>query len=210
MPGVGTAREISSSQREAVLAVHAPLAASLPSGGLRRGSTVAVLGSTSVLLALLGAVSAEGWWAAAVGMPDLGLLAAAERGVVLDRVALVPWPGAALGPVVATCLDGMDLVAVAPEGVSGALARRLSARARQRGAVLLTVGAWPGAEVELRCAPSGWAGLDGGHGYLRSWRVDLHVTGRGAAARPVRVELALSAAGVAAEPRGGERSEGVG
>jgi hypothetical protein len=204
IPGVATASEVAAAEWEGVLPVRTPLAGVLPLGGLRRGSTVTVLGSTSVLLALLAAASAEGRWTAAVGMPDLGLLAATERGVELDRLALVPGPAAAIGQVVATCLDGMDLVAVAPAGVSAALARRLSARARQRHAVLLAAGNWPGADVDLRCTPGGWAGLDGGRGYLRSWRVEVYASGRGAAARPVAAELSFSGAGITAEPAAGE------
>ena len=37
--------------------------------GLRRGSTVHVAGSVSLLLALLGTASAEGAWCALVGLP---------------------------------------------------------------------------------------------------------------------------------------------
>src|SRR5436305_1103558 len=82
-----------------------------------------------------------GSWAAVVGMPDLGLLAAAELGVVLHRLVLVPRPGTELGAVVAALLDGVDLVVVATDGIAllrsrgAGLARRLSARARHRGAV---------------------------------------------------------------------------
>ena len=47
------------------LPVHPALAEVLP-GGLRRGSTVAVSGSVSLLLAALGAASASGAWCALV------------------------------------------------------------------------------------------------------------------------------------------------
>ena len=101
-------------QRLPVLAALEPL---FPSGGLRRGSVVAVEGSqtTSLALALAAAASAEGSWCAAVGRPALGLVAAAELGIVLERFALVPAPAAGAGPggwawVVATMLDAFDLV----------------------------------------------------------------------------------------------------
>ena len=58
-----------------LLPVVAALADVLPSGGLRRGSTVAVAagtGSTSLLTALLARASATGLWAGVVGRPDLG------------------------------------------------------------------------------------------------------------------------------------------
>ena len=99
-----------------MLPVAAPLARLLPGGGLRRGSTVAVAGrpgATSLLLALLAEASAGGAWAGVIGRPELGLVAAAEAGVALERLALVPYPGADLVAVTAALLDGLDLVAVA-------------------------------------------------------------------------------------------------
>jgi hypothetical protein len=154
-------------------------------GGLRRGSTVAVsggAGSTSLLLALLAQASAAGAWAGVVGRPELGLVAAAEAGVALERLTLVPYPGVDLVGVTSALLDGLDLVSVAcPEKPLRAADRqRLVARARHRGAVLLPLGPWPGAEVELSCVPMGWQGVgnDGG-GRLCARRVDVQVRGRG-------------------------------
>ncbi len=121
-----------------VIAMPSPLREMLPGGGLRRGSTVTVRGSTSLLFAMLGAATRAGCWCAVVGMPHLGLVAAAELGVDLDRFALVPEPGADWPQVVAALLDGIDVVVVAPPaGTPTALARRLAARARQRGTVLV-------------------------------------------------------------------------
>ena len=98
-----------------VLPVRADLAALLPEGGLPRGSTVTVDGSTALLLNLLATATAKGTWAAVVEIPDLGLLAASEIGVALNRLALIPAPGAELATVVAALLDGIDLVVVAAE-----------------------------------------------------------------------------------------------
>ncbi|MGH9177562.1 MAG: hypothetical protein ACRD0N_03275, partial [Acidimicrobiales bacterium] len=61
---------------ERLLPVHPALAGLLPGGGLRRGSTVAVAGSTSLALALVAGPSGAGSWCAAVGVPSLGLVAA--------------------------------------------------------------------------------------------------------------------------------------
>ncbi|NIJ14120.1 hypothetical protein FHU38_004464 [Saccharomonospora amisosensis] len=129
-----------------------------------------------------------------VGIPRLGLAAASELGVEVNRLALVPRPGADFAPVTAALLDGLDLVATAsPERTQEA--RRLSARARHRGAVLLSFGPWPGAEVELRCLSSRWTGLDHGHGYLREREVLVDVVGRGAVTRPSRTALLLPGPG---------------
>jgi hypothetical protein len=172
-----------------LLPVVPPLAGLLPGGGLRRGSTVAVAagaGSTSLLLALLAEASAAGAWAAVVGRPELGLVAAAETGVALERVALVPYPGADLVAVTAALLDGLDLVAVACPAERGSALRaadrqRLSARARQRGAVLLPLGPWLGADLELGCEQGEWRGVAGGAGgggRLRTRRVEVRLRGR--------------------------------
>ena len=137
-----------------VLPVVAPLVALLPAGGLRRGTTVAVTGTsgaTSLMLALLAEASAAGAWVGVIGRPDLGLVAAAEAGVALERVALVPYPGADLVAVAAALLDGLDLVVLSGRVLHGSDRARLAARARQRGAVLLPLGPWPGADVELSC-----------------------------------------------------------
>lgn len=204
LPGVSTASGVAVAAEHAqttgqVLPVLSGLSGLLPAGGLRRGSTVAVHGSTSLLLALLAEATAAGSWAAVVGLPDLGVVAAGELGVEVSRLALVPRPGAEFASVAAALLDGVDLVAVGPgtpaPGRSGQTARRLSARARHRGAVLLSLGPWPGAEVELRCAGGRWSGLDGGYGYLRQRQVAVTTVGRGATARPTGTDLLLPASG---------------
>ncbi|MFB9683134.1 hypothetical protein [Amycolatopsis plumensis] len=198
LPGVTTASRVAAQAERAsatgrVLPVVPALAGLLPDTGLRRGSTVAVHGGTSLLLALLAAATTAGSWAAAVGMPSLGIAAAAEYGVDVARLALVPHPGPESPAVIAALLDGVDLVAVQPETVRPAVARRLSARARHRGAVLLSAGAWPGADVELSCRRSPWSGPSSGYGHLQWRRVQVRAHGRGAAARPLTADLHLPA-----------------
>jgi hypothetical protein len=166
------------------LPVIPELAALLPGGALRRGSTVAASGATSLLIGLLTAASRAGSWCAVVGMPMLGAVAAAEAGIALDRLALVPHPGADWSAVVAALLDGIDVVVAAPPGpVAGALTGRLAARARQRGSVLIAYGRWPGADVTLDSTRGRWEGLDGGAGRLRKREMTVVAGGRGAAAR---------------------------
>lgn len=180
-----------------LLPVSGPLAPLLPGGGLRRGSTVSLAGGPgagSLLFALLAAASAGGVWTGVIGRPGLGAVAAAEAGVRLDRLALVPAPGADLVAVTAALLDGLDLVVMSgPEraGVRAADRQRLAARARQRGAVLLALGSWPGADVRLHCARVRWEGTDGGAGRLRSRRVEVRAHGRGTGAAGGRAELLL-------------------
>jgi hypothetical protein len=183
--------------RERTLPVLPALVDLLPEGGLRRGSTVAVSGATSLALALLAGSSQAGSWCAAVGLPSLGLVAAAEVGVALERFPLVTRPGQEWPAVVAALVDAVDVVLVClPRHVRSGDGRRLVAKARDRGAVLVTTGGSTAfaADVRLSVAGSSWEGLGKGHGRLRARRMDVVATGRGAAARERRVSLWLPAA----------------
>jgi hypothetical protein len=190
-----------------MLPVVAELGSLLPGRGLRRGSTVAVAGGraagvgggTSLMLALLAAASRAGSWCAVVGLPALGALAAAETGIALERLALVPEPGPDWPTVVAALIDGVDVVVTAVPGpVSASVVGRLAARARQRGSVLVPFGAWSGADVTLQVSHGQWEGLGDGWGRLRRREVTVVANGRGAAARPK--ELTLWMPGLTAHP----------
>jgi hypothetical protein len=165
----------------------------LPHGGLPQGATVTVTGSRSLLLMLLAEATSRGQWAAAIGLPDLGLVAAAELGVDLDRLALVPHVGEAPGRVLAAAADGMDLIALGAGAVPGeSLQRRLSTRVRNRGAVLLVDGDWPAPNLTLAARPVAWHGLDGGHGYLSSYQLEIQGGGKGPW-RTHRIQIAAEA-----------------
>ena len=174
------------------LPISAPLAHLLPEGALHRGGTLVVAGSTSLVLALVARASREGAWVVVVGLPGVGVLAAQQAGVDLDRLALVPHPGPDGPTVLAALIDGVDLVIV---GAGVALAdsdrRRLMARARERGAVLLSTVRWPGAHLVLAAEPAGWTGLGAGYGHLRSHRLTVTRGGRGGAGRVVLAEVVL-------------------
>jgi hypothetical protein len=125
-----------------------------------------------------------------VGLPDLGLVAAAEYGIALERLALVPDPGPEWPTVVGALLDGFDVVVATPPGpVDAALAGRLAARTRQRGAVLVPFGPWAGADVVLEAAGGGWSGLGPGRGRLTRRTLVITRRGRGAAARTREVTV---------------------
>lgn len=165
-------------QGAGMLPVLSPLRDLLPWPGLRRGSTVAVTrggspGATSVMLALIAEASRAGAWCAVVGLPELGLGAAQELGIALDRLALVPHPGPRWTDVVSILLDGFDIVVVAAGNSAGEIApavqSRLEARARARGSVLVPFGAWNRPQATLWPERSVWHGLGRGGGRLR-WR----------------------------------------
>ena len=86
------------------------------------------------------------------------LLAAAEAGVALERVALVPRAGDDPADVVAALLDGMTYVVVGPDAcLTTSESRRLRARARDRGSRLVGVSAWEQAAVRLDVVAHRWA-----------------------------------------------------
>jgi hypothetical protein len=178
------------------LAVPDGLAGMFPNGALQRGATVVVdggQGAVSLSLALL----ARAGWGAVVAVPDLGVVAAAELGVCLERLALVPRVEAGQwATVVGALLDSVDVVVARPPAhFRAGDARRLSARARERGAVLVPLlpgRAWAdGAEVRLVVTGGRWEGPGAGEGHLVGRRLAVAVGGRGAAARPREVEVWL-------------------
>jgi hypothetical protein len=176
-----------------VLPVAAPLDALFPDGGLRRGSVVAVEGSIWLALAVAAAASAAGSWCAVVGVPDLGAAAAADAGIDLTRLVLVPSPGSQWSTAVASLLDGFDLVLARPaREVRAGEARRLAARARERRSAIVAVGDWPDAvDLRLRVTGTEWTGLHSGYGRLASRVCGVAAQGRGSAARERRVVAAL-------------------
>jgi hypothetical protein len=129
--------------RDQVVPVVAGLADLVPDGGLQRGSTVAVEGgpgATSLALVLAAGPSAAGGWVAVVGRDDLGLAAAVEAGIDPERLALVAEPPRdQWAAVVAALVGAVDVVLAGPQRVGTADARRLAARARERGTVLVQV-----------------------------------------------------------------------
>lgn len=191
------------------------LAPLLPGGGVRRGEVVSVDGDTGLLIALAaGAVGVDGQWSAAVGLPDLGLAAAAGYGFDLRRLLLVDDPGQHWPEVVSALAGAVGVILLRPDGpVPPQLAARLTAVLRRGGAALLVAGPWPGAALRLRVSSAHWFGLGAGHGQLLGRQVEVTAEGRGAGARARTAKLWLpdergaaraveAAEAVVAEPAG--------
>jgi hypothetical protein len=155
----------------------------LPRGALARGSVVAVAEFGLLCLALAAGASADGAWCGIAGVPEAGVVAAAGLGLDAERTLLVPDPGPAWPQVVASLLDGCELVLLRPPDRAPAQVRqRLEATLRRRQGVLLVTGDWPGAHVRLRVVTQGWTGLGDGHGRLRACCAEVLADGRGEAA----------------------------
>ena len=147
----------------------------LPRGGLARGSVVAVAEFGLLCPALMAAASANGAWCGIAGIPEAGVLAAAGLGLDTERTLLVPAPGPAWPQVVASLLDGCELVLLRPPGRAPVQVRqRLEATLRRGRGVLLVAGDWP----ELRCGcgsspsggPASGMGTGGCRRAVRRWR----------------------------------------
>jgi hypothetical protein len=118
-------------------------------------------------------------WCGVVAMPGFAAEGAAGLGCDLDRLVFVPRPGREWVNITAALADALPLVVVQPVGhVSDAEAARLSARLRQREAVLIACGDWPRADVRLTVSAAGWVGLGRGHGHLTARRAEVSVTAR--------------------------------
>ncbi len=202
--------------REQVLAVLDEVAPLLPDGALRRGSIVSVGGSggaggvapvgvlggaTALALSLVVAASAQGSWTAMVGLPMVGLAAVAEAGISLERVAVIATPPPEQwATAVAALVGAFDLVLIpVPPAARLGEVRRLTARARERGSVLIQLTPFDAtgpattldADVRLVVTGSRWEGLSRGAGHLRTRRLTVEAVGRRGASRPRRLDLWL-------------------
>lgn len=191
--------------RGSTIVVGGPPVGAAGAPGAAPGATVVVPGATSLALALAAGPSRAGSWVAAVGVPGLGLAAAIEAGIAPERFAVIDTPPAEWAAVVAALVGAFDVVLVAPaHRVHPADARRLVARARERGSVVVSIvpslppppragAAARSIDADLRVSVVGsrWQGVGQGHGHLEARRVVVEVTGRRGAARSRQVDLWL-------------------
>lgn len=169
---------------EGLLPVRPALRELLPGGGLQRGSVVTSGDWGLLSLALAAEAVSEGAWCAIVGVPTVGVRAAAEAGLDPHRMLLVAKPGPSWAQVVASLLDGFDIVLLRPpEQPSAQLRRKLEAAARRYGSVLLVAGDWPGAQSRLLVTDAEWTGIGAGHGRVRARKALVVASGRGAGER---------------------------
>ena len=199
------------------LPVLDPLQPLLPEGGLVRGRAVACQGiaATSLTLALAAGATQAGAWLAVVDVPWLGVEAAAELGVPLERVVRVEVPGDAVAwaDLVAATVDGFEVVITrVPRRIAPGVLRRVQARVQAKEAVLLVLGD-PGllaVDVTMRASRAAWDGVEQGAGYLRGRRVTVAASGR-RVPRPRRAALWLPGpgGGVDARDEVGARDDGA-
>ncbi len=177
----------------APLPVATPLAAVFAEGGLVRGRTVACSGDAalSTALAVSAAATRAGSWLAVVGVPNLGIAAALEAGVAVERIVLAHPPRASREWVAtaAALVEGFDVLIVAPPAsLSISDARRLQTRVMARQAVLIVVDL-PAlssmgsanvftADLDVRADTAAWSGIERGGAHITQRSVQVRVTGR--------------------------------
>ena len=212
---VDRTRPVSTAEQR-VLPVLPAVESLLAGRGLQRGTVVQVnggAGATSLALAVAAGPTRAGSWVACVGLPELGWAAAAASGVELERLVVVRPTERSWATVVAALVDAFDVVLCGLDrSPSAADVRRLQARARERGAVLVVVGgtagsvgparrSWPdAADVDISVVRSEWSGLGEGWGSLHSRRITVETGGRRGMRRGRRIDLWLPGPSGGPEP----------
>lgn len=160
----------------------------LPTGGLQRGWTTRVDGGPSaraLAWALLSDITTAGGWIAAVDVPGIGLSAAREVGVAIERVLVVTntdpdsW-SATIGALIGS----VDVIVFgAPQHrVQPSQYRRMSSRCRERGTVMVELASSGQGQLQYDVSfsvdPIEWRGLEQGHGCIQARGLDVSVSGR--------------------------------
>lgn len=199
----GALTDRTSSLERTVLPVADSLATVFPDG-LVHGRSVLCSGDAAVTLALatVSAASRAGSWLAVFGVDDLGLLAAHEQGVALERTVLVtpPESPAQWSAAVGAAVDGFELLALeVPPRLSSGEARKVHQRVLSRRGVLVLVDIanrhrqrpvfQP--DVVLHATTVGWDGIGRGHGHVRGREVHIDIGGR-RVPKPRRVSLHIT------------------
>jgi hypothetical protein len=175
-----------------------------PHGALARGSVTEMTGAGGPVLSIIAAVTAAGGFAALVGIPSAGLLAAVEQGAVLDHVALISDAGSDPLAVVASVLaDGMDLIVWDPmrAHITPSTERVAAGRIRTKQATLITTGpGWQRPDLRIHSEVTGYGGIaPSGGGRLQSIDMRVRSSGKSFAPTETRYRLAGSGGAVVAE-----------
>jgi len=180
---------------ERIFPVSEPLQNLFPEGGLRKGVTYQCDVSASLKAALISQATSQGVWCALVGVPDMGLAAAQDMGVALERLVLVPHPGEQWLAVLGALSDVVGIIVLGPVSPpSQRLIATVAGRLRERASTLLVSSPWPHTEGILSVTSHRWEGLGQGHGMLTRHRVSVAFSSRHNRS-PRRCDLVIDAWG---------------
>ena len=173
------------------LPVPSDLRAMFIHGGLVRGRTVLCSGDAAITLALrtVSQATQAGSWLGVVGVRNIGVQAASEQGVALQRVVFVQpaTTRAEWVSTVAAAADGFDVLMLeVPHGITVADARRVQTRVQsRRNALVLTSATQKLAlqsvfqpDVVMDATTTQWNGIERGAGHVQSRDVCVAVSGR--------------------------------
>jgi hypothetical protein len=153
--------------------------AALVSPRFAPGSVAQVTGS----MAALWAVAATGMggedWAAIAGLPQAGLLAAAQAGLALSRSVVVPSLGDQPVRVLAGLVDAYGLVVAGGLKLAAGDRRRIEARLRFTGGRLVTTSQWGGAKLTVAVKASHGSPLRDGRCLDSQPAIDLELVCKG-------------------------------
>lgn len=194
-----------------VVAAPEELAEALPGGGLPRGKATQSTQCPALIVALLSQATAAGGYAAVVGWDELSLAGVAELGGALERIAVIPKPGADPLAIVGALVEGMDLVVFRSASrldLSVARSRPLLAKLRKGTAALVLVEcSVPSPAVLLEGRVAGFRGIRPGRGRIVGFDVEVSVQAKGYGKQQVTLHIGKPpAASVALRP-GCERAE---
>jgi len=174
-----------------ILPVPPELRAMFPEGGLVRGRTVLCSGDAAVVMALrvVSSATQAGSWLGIVGVHNVGVQAASEHGVALQRVVFVQPASSRTEWVstVAAAADGFDVLMLeVPHGITAADARRVQTRIQARRNALVLIGATQQSAVQsvfqpdviMNTATTQWHGIERGAGHVQGRDVQVAVSGR--------------------------------
>jgi hypothetical protein len=186
-------------RHDRVLPVDEVITSLFPAAGLQRGHMVGCSGpaATSLALAVVARAATAGAWVAAVGVPTLGVEAAAEAGVPLSRLVLVDidesQQAVSWAERIGAAADGFEIILTCPPPGAERMLRKVRQRLQARGAVLVVILPTPeqfACDVELVTSTVEWLGIGSGHGGLVGRRVSITSHGR-RSPRPMQIELWL-------------------
>ncbi len=161
-----------------------------PEGGVVRGRVLSCVGSAASTVALRVAAAAlgEGGWLAVVDVGELGLDAASELGVALERVVAIDsgidrdgGEGEVWAEVVGAAADGFDVIMTrVPSVVRASTVRKVATRLQQRGVVMVVVGHRGPLPCDgvIEARGQRWDGVGSGWGHLRRRVVEVCASGR--------------------------------
>lgn len=173
----------------------------LPDRGLVRGRIISCSGDAAMSLALhvVSRATQNGSWLATVGVDHLGLVAAHEQHVALERLVVVS-PGGGVDDwvsAVGIAIEGFGVVLLSvPQRLTARDVTRITTRIQARRVVAVCVdpqghlsggrGLVP--DVVLHTTTIAWHGIEEGAGHVRSREMVVEVSGR-RVARPSRHTL---------------------